>query len=218
MTDDLSVLTRPARSPDQVVAYGPDPDHIADIRWGTQENAAHEKRPLILIVHGGFWRPQYDLHSHAGPMARSHRGCRIHGCFSRISPRPRRPGQNAERRERAALVELPRSPRSTMEKVVLVGHSAGGHLVLWLSAVRRSPALAGVLAQATARRSATRSRHESGRRRGCSVPQAAPEHTPRRRPEALCRRRKSQRLSFTAKRMWSCVFLSPSRTPPLTRA
>ncbi len=33
---------------------------------------------------------------------------------------------------------------------MLIGHSAGGHLVLWLSAVRRSPALHGALALAPA--------------------------------------------------------------------
>src|SRR5689334_25213391 len=63
--DDLSVLTRPARASDEVVAYGTDPDQVADVRFGA---AAAANRPLVLIVHGGFWRPQYDR-AHTGPMA-----------------------------------------------------------------------------------------------------------------------------------------------------
>ncbi len=65
MTDDLSVLTRPARAPDQVLTYGPHPDNIADIRIG-REGA--DQRPLVLIIHGGFGALQYDR-AHTGPMA-----------------------------------------------------------------------------------------------------------------------------------------------------
>src|SRR6187431_1132303 len=65
MTDDVSVITRPSRAPDQVARYGTDPDHIADVRFGT---AGAGERPLIFIIHGGFWRPRYDR-THTGPMA-----------------------------------------------------------------------------------------------------------------------------------------------------
>ena len=63
--EDESVLTRESRPPDQVVAYGAHLDHVADVRFG--DARAHE-RPLVLIFHGGFWRPQYDR-VHTGPMA-----------------------------------------------------------------------------------------------------------------------------------------------------
>src|SRR5262245_35016378 len=69
--DDLSVLTRPAREPDEVVAYGRDPAQVADVRFGARDADGFDRastRPLVLIVHGGFWRPQYDR-AHTGPMA-----------------------------------------------------------------------------------------------------------------------------------------------------
>ena len=60
-----SVLTRRARPPDAAVAYGFDRDQGADVRFG---DARASERPLVLILHGGFWRPEYDR-AHTGPMA-----------------------------------------------------------------------------------------------------------------------------------------------------
>src|SRR5262245_46383614 len=64
MTEDTSVLTRVVAAPDRVVAYGDHPDQQADVRPG----AKGEANPLLVIVHGGFWRPQYGR-DQAGPMA-----------------------------------------------------------------------------------------------------------------------------------------------------
>ena len=69
--DDLSVLTRAARAPDEVVSYGTDADQIADVRFGVKGVGPVEDpegRPLVLIIHGGFWRPAY-ARAHTGPMS-----------------------------------------------------------------------------------------------------------------------------------------------------
>ena len=63
--DDRSVLTRAVAPPDTTVSYGAMPEHVADVRFG-DERAIH--RPLVVIVHGGFWRPTIDR-AHTGPMA-----------------------------------------------------------------------------------------------------------------------------------------------------
>jgi acetyl esterase/lipase len=143
--DDLSVLTRPARAPDEVVAYGTDPDQVADVRFGA---AGAADRPLVLIVHGGFWRPQYDR-AHTGPMAEaiSAAGLTVASTeYRRIPGEPDATLQDVS----DALAKLPAKISRHNGKVVLIGHSAGGHLVLWLSSARRTPQLIGTLALAPA--------------------------------------------------------------------
>ena len=170
--DDLSVLTRPARAPDEVVAYGSDADQIADVRFGTDRSAparreasdhhatpaghaaradhAHDAsgRPLVLIVHGGFWRPQYDR-VHTGPMAEAIAAA---GWTVASIEYRRIPGDPDEtlRDVSDALSKVPAKIARHNGKVVLVGHSAGGHLVLWLTAARGTPQLIGTLALAPA--------------------------------------------------------------------
>ena len=143
--DDLSVLTRPARAPDEVVAYGTDPDQVADVRFG--DEGAREK-PLVLLIHGGFWRPQYDR-VHTGPMAEAISAA---GWTVASAEYRRVPGQPDETLQDVsdALAKLPGKIARHNGNVVLVGHSAGGHLVLWLSAARRTAQLVGTLAIAPA--------------------------------------------------------------------
>jgi acetyl esterase/lipase len=145
MADDLSVLTRPARAPDEVVTYGADPDNLADIRFGSGQP---ERRPLVLIVHGGFWRPQYDR-AHTGPMAEaiSAAGWTVASAeYRRVPGEPDKTLSDVTN----ALTKLPALVARHNGNVVLIGHSAGGHLVLWLSAAKRTPQLVGTLALAPA--------------------------------------------------------------------
>ncbi len=71
-TDPREVLTRPAPPPDQVLRYGPGPDHVTDLRLPASGQAGDRRRPaaapLVILLHGGFWRVAYDR-SHAGPLA-----------------------------------------------------------------------------------------------------------------------------------------------------
>jgi acetyl esterase/lipase len=145
MTDDLSVLTRPARAPDELIAYGADADHIADVRLGS---AGALSRPLVLIVHGGFWRPQYDR-AHTGPMAEAIASA---GWTTASIEYRRVPGEPDKTLEDVseALAKVPAKTARHNGKVILVGHSAGGHLVLWLTAVRHTADLIGTLALAPA--------------------------------------------------------------------
>ena len=143
--DDLSVLTRPARAPDEVIAYGTDPDQVADIRWGAEGSRG---RPLVLLIHGGFWRPQHDR-AHTGPMAEalSAAGWTVASVeYRRVPGQPDKTLQDVS----DALARLPEKITPHNGNVVLVGHSAGGHLVLWLSVARRTPELVGTLAIAPA--------------------------------------------------------------------
>jgi acetyl esterase/lipase len=143
--DDLSVLTRAARAPDVVLAYGSDVDQVADVRFGAE---GAEGRPLVMIIHGGFWRPQYDR-AHTGPMAEAicAAGWTVASAeYRRVPGEPDKTLQDVS----DALSTLPSRISHHNGKVVLIGHSAGGHLVLWLSAARSTPQLAGTLALAPA--------------------------------------------------------------------
>ena len=143
MTDDLSVLTRPAREPGEVVAYGAHADQVADVRRGS---AGAGQRPLVLIVHGGFWRPQYDR-SGTGPMADAIASA---GWTVATIEYRRIPGQPDETLADAgeALRTLPARISGHGGSTILLGHSAGGHLVLWLTVARKTPSLVGTLALA----------------------------------------------------------------------
>jgi acetyl esterase/lipase len=143
--DDLSVLTRPARAPDEIVAYGTERDQVADVRFGV--DGAQEK-PLVLLIHGGFWRPRYDR-AHTGPMAEAiaAAGWTVASAeYRRVPGQPDKTLQDVS----DALSKLPPKIAQHSGNVVLVGHSAGGHLVLWLSATHPTPQLVGTLAIAPA--------------------------------------------------------------------
>ncbi len=180
MSEDTSVLTRPARAPDQVLRYGPDPDHLADVRFPATGQA---ERPLVMVVHGGFWRPQYDR-IHTGPLceALANAGWTVASIeYRRIPGSPDATVGDV----RLAIDQLPgRIPRHT-GKVLLLGHSAGGHLVLCAASGNDSPALQGVLALAPA--GDLRMAHELGL--GDGAAQAflgvEPQHRPDLDPAAL---------------------------------
>jgi hypothetical protein len=58
----VTVLDRVAPPPDLTVPYGPLAEHVVDLRLPRNFPA-----PLIVLIHGGFWRPAYDR-THLGPM------------------------------------------------------------------------------------------------------------------------------------------------------
>ncbi|MEP7244043.1 MAG: alpha/beta hydrolase [Gammaproteobacteria bacterium] len=141
MPDDLSVLTRAARPPDEVVSYGEHPDHIADVRFGGKRA---ELRPLVLILHGGFWRPQYDR-THTGPMAEAlaDAGWTVASAeYRRIPGDPDATLHDVSE----AFQKLPTKVRNHNGSVIVVGHSAGGHLALWIAARHGAAVLAGAVA------------------------------------------------------------------------
>jgi acetyl esterase/lipase len=144
MTEDLSVLTRKASPPDLTIAYGGEPDQVADIRYG-QRGA---QLPLVVLIHGGFWKPEYDrLHAEAMSSALAIAGWTVLTLEYR-----RVPGQpDATLHDIAAALEaLPAKVEQHNGKLVLIGHSAGGHLALWAAVACATPALQGVLALAPA--------------------------------------------------------------------
>lgn len=131
--DPRAVLTRAVPPPDRTVRYGQHPDQIADVRLPA--NGSRGTFPLVVVVHGGFWRAQWDR-AHIGPLAAAlaRLGYPVAQLEYRRTGQPGGgwPGTFAD--IVAAVGALP-GLMALDGPPILLGHSAGGHLALWYSAV-----------------------------------------------------------------------------------
>ncbi len=97
--------------------------------------------PVVLLVHGGFWRSAWDrVHTRPQARALADLGHVV------VTPEYRRVGPGDDRDGagggwpttgddvRRALAAVPAALPWTPPRTTAVGHSAGGHLVLWLAA------------------------------------------------------------------------------------
>jgi acetyl esterase/lipase len=145
MHDPREVMTRPAPAPDMTVRYGPLPEHVADVRWPTSPISG--PAPLVVVVHGGFWRSAIDR-AHTGPQCA---GLAAEG-FVVAAIEYRRTGQEGGgwpgtfEDVGAAVDAVPGLVAEAAAvagigvdagRTVLLGHSAGGHLVAWLATQER---------------------------------------------------------------------------------
>ncbi|MGD9955999.1 MAG: alpha/beta fold hydrolase [Candidatus Nanopelagicales bacterium] len=134
MPDDESILDRASSPLDAVVRWGAGPDDVADVRYGDPA------LPLVVLIHGGFWRPAYDrVHVRATTEGLNRDGWTV------VAPEYRRtPGDpDATTADvAAALAALPGLLAGRHNgRVVVLGHSAGGHLALWAAAAAAAPGL-----------------------------------------------------------------------------
>ena len=134
--DPRDVLTRTAALPDVVVRYDARADALIDLHVPPGDGP----HPLVVLVHGGFWKQEYDR-VHIRPMARAlvDAGCVVAAMeYRRVGPLGAgggwpTTGQDVE----AAVTALPGLLDGLgieTTTTTLTGHSAGGHLVLWLAA------------------------------------------------------------------------------------
>ncbi len=147
MVEDRSVLERTATAPDSVVRWGPGNDDVADVRVGAVLGTDSAERPLLVMVHGGFWRPAYDR-VHVRPMtqALAAMGWTVAAPeYRRVPGDPRATTDDV----RTALRMLPSALAGAHDgRVIVLGHSAGGHLALWAAAAAPAPGLVGTVALA----------------------------------------------------------------------
>lgn len=144
MSEDLSILSRSVKPADLSLAYGEHPDQIADLRYGSQADTF----PLLVLIHGGFWKPEYDRsHAEAMSCALAEAGWTTLTLeYRRVSGQPDVTLDDIA----TALTVLPTQVQRHNGRLILVGHSAGGHLALWAAAQSSNLALQGVLALAPA--------------------------------------------------------------------
>jgi acetyl esterase/lipase len=146
--EDRSVLSRPSPPPDATPSYGPSSDQVVEVWRGA---GSPSDRPVLVLLHGGFWRPEWDG-AHLRPMAAA---LATAGWTAASIEYRRRPGvpEVTTSDVGAALRALPRlvavmQPTTAPPEMVLIGHSAGGHLALWAAAATPPPRLRATLALA----------------------------------------------------------------------
>jgi acetyl esterase/lipase len=140
------VTTRASEPPDAVLRYAAHDDGLIDVHLPADVT---RPRHLVVLVHGGFWRQRYDR-THARPLANA----LVEQGFVVALPEYRRGPTSWPRTVedlQAALAALPTlldGLAVPTTSTTFAGHSAGGHLVLWLANegydVRRVVALAPV--------------------------------------------------------------------------
>lgn len=136
--EDRSVLTRESAPAPVTVSYGDHPDQVAEI-WAAAPDA-----PLLVVVHGGFWKQEYDRsHCRGLALALSSVGA------TTVLLEYRRVGggggwpttfDDVRLGLRKIVQHHPRASRR-----VVVGHSAGAHLALWAAATEPLPFLDAVI-------------------------------------------------------------------------
>jgi acetyl esterase/lipase len=119
-------------------AYGPGPDQFLELTLPAGDGPA----PVVVVLHGGFWRAAYGIEL-ARPLAAdlAARG------WAAVAVEYRRVGAGGgwpttlEDVAAAldALPDLPGAGRLDLTDVTVVGHSAGGQLAAWAAGRSRLP-------------------------------------------------------------------------------
>jgi acetyl esterase/lipase len=146
-SEDILKLAPPPA--DARIAYGTDPNQFGEIRVPKTKGPF----PLVMNIHGGFWRAKYDL-THAGHLcaALTAKGLATWNVeYRRVGYSGGGwPGTFEDIRNAYRFVfQLAKRFNFDSAKVLVMGHSAGGQLALCLAAhepsLKRVVSLAGVV-------------------------------------------------------------------------
>jgi len=145
----LSVMNDTPAAAEARLSYGPHPSQFVDFRRAALVGGA---RPLVVMIHGGFWRARRDL-TYAGHLcvALGREG------FATANIEYRRVGEEGggwpgTLEDAAQAVRFARERAGEFHadaaRTLVMGHSAGGHLALWISS--EIPDVAGAISLAGA--------------------------------------------------------------------
>jgi acetyl esterase/lipase len=109
--------------------YGDDPAQVYDVL--TPPDGVTHRHHTVVVVHGGFWRASYDR-AHAVPEAQAFADAGYDVALVEYRragmPGGGVPGTLDDVR---AVVTAVAADEAVADRLVLVGHSAGGHLATW---------------------------------------------------------------------------------------
>lgn len=156
--EEASAFSHPPVEPDATTAYGDHPDQLIDFYAPreTENSGSAGAAPLVVVLHGGAWRAPYDRR-HITPFADflARRGFAVANVeYRRGALIPAQADGSAAGDAAtpaagrwpdtlddvaAAFDALPGLVATTLpgadpRRIVITGHSAGGHLALWLAA------------------------------------------------------------------------------------
>lgn len=143
------ILSRTQPTPDTRVAYDAGPNQFLEVRLPPTPGP----HSVVLNIHGGYWRATYDL-AHAGHLCQALRAAGVatfNTEYRRIGdPGGGWPGTFADIRSAYRFLRQEHSRfHLDLDRLVVVGHSAGGQLALCLAAhetsLRSVISLAGVV-------------------------------------------------------------------------
>jgi dipeptidyl aminopeptidase/acylaminoacyl peptidase len=125
--------------PARTVRHGPHPEQLVELRLPDGPGP----HPVALLLHGGFWRARFDRSTMAAlAVDLNRRG------FATANAEYRRVGADGGIPETLEDVEAAAQAAAELgSPVTAIGHSAGGHLALWLAGtgkVAAAVSLAGV--------------------------------------------------------------------------
>ncbi len=143
------ILSKPQPGFDKRVAYGSDANQVLEVRLPRTK----PPHAALMNVHGGYWRAQYDL-AHAGHLCEALRSAGL----ATFNVEYRRvgnigggwPGTFEDIRSAYRFLQQQQSRfQLDLDRLIVMGHSAGGQLALCLagheSSVQRVISLAGVV-------------------------------------------------------------------------
>jgi acetyl esterase/lipase len=134
------LLERPRPEPSSTIPYGEDPLQVVDL-WLPEGNGPH---PVVLMVHGGCWQTEIADRTIMNWIAEDlrRRGFAVWNIDYRgVDRGGGYPGtfQDAGAAADALRTHAP-AHHLDLDRLVAIGHSAGGHLALWLAGRNRLPA------------------------------------------------------------------------------
>ncbi|WP_131103472.1 alpha/beta hydrolase family protein [Ornithinimicrobium sufpigmenti] len=156
--EDRSVLERTGPDPARTVPYGPAAHQVYEVH-----EPSGSPRAWVVLIHGGFWRAEWDrthLRPLAGALTRDGYAVALVEYARPGLPGGGWPGTGEDvaaavaavlREEADGSDAAERAGSGDTAPVVLAGHSAGGHLAVWLlhrpegRGVRGAVSLAGCL-------------------------------------------------------------------------
>jgi acetyl esterase/lipase len=136
----LPIFSTPPPPATERIPYGPDPLQFGDLRL-PEGPGPH---PVVVVVHGGFWRARWDLEhiGHACAALTREAGVAT-WCIEYRRIGNEGGGWPGTFLDVGAATDFLREIAKThsldLDRVVTIGHSAGGHLAVWLAARQHIP-------------------------------------------------------------------------------